>query len=60
MSLIDKFGRKQLMIIGSIGYIATLLGVAWAFATGAQGFSLIRFEILECLGAQVHIGFLLP
>lgn len=43
MSLIDKFGRKQLMIIGSIGYIATLLGVAWAFATGAQGVIVVAF-----------------
>lgn len=37
MYLIDKAGRKQLMIIGSIGYIVSLLGVAWAFSTGAEG-----------------------
>ncbi len=43
MSLIDKFGRKQLMIIGSIGYIVTLLGVAWAFSTGAQGAMVVAF-----------------
>ncbi len=43
MSLIDKFGRKQLMIIGSIGYILTLLGVAWAFATGAEGVIVVAF-----------------
>ncbi len=43
MSLIDKFGRKQLMIIGSIGYIVTLLGVAWAFSTGAQGVMVVAF-----------------
>ena len=43
MSLIDKFGRKQLMVIGSIGYIVTLLGVAWAFATGAQGVIVVAF-----------------
>ncbi len=43
MSLIDKFGRKQLMIIGSIGYIVTLLGVAWAFSTGAQGTMVVAF-----------------
>jgi len=35
--LIDRMGRKQLMLIGSVGYIVTLLGVAWAFATGAEG-----------------------
>lgn len=29
--LIDRLGRKQLMLIGSIGYILTLLGVAYAY-----------------------------
>ena len=43
MRLIDKLGRKQLMIIGSIGYILTLLGVAWAFYSGAQGVMVVTF-----------------
>ena len=43
MRLIDKLGRKQLMIIGSIGYILTLLGVAWAFYSGAQGTMVVAF-----------------
>lgn len=43
MFLIDRVGRKQLMIIGSIGYIITLLGVAWAFATGAEGIMVVIF-----------------
>jgi len=43
MYLIDKLGRKTLMIIGSIGYILTLLGVAWAFSTGAQGVMVVTF-----------------
>lgn len=43
MFLIDRLGRKQLMIIGSIGYILTLLGVAWAFATGAEGVMVVIF-----------------
>lgn len=43
MYLIDRAGRKQLMIIGSIGYIITLLGVAWAFTTGAEGFVVVAF-----------------
>jgi sugar porter (SP) family MFS transporter len=43
MYLIDRAGRKQLMIIGSIGYILTLSGVAWAFSTGAQGFIVVAF-----------------
>jgi len=43
MYLIDRVGRKTLMIIGSIGYILTLLGVAWAFSTGAQGPIVVAF-----------------
>jgi sugar porter (SP) family MFS transporter len=43
MYLIDRLGRKTLMIIGSIGYILTLLGVAWAFATGAEGVIVVAF-----------------
>lgn len=43
MYLIDKLGRKTLMIVGSIGYIITLLGVAWAFYTGAEGVIVVGF-----------------
>ena len=43
MYLIDKVGRKTLLMIGSIGYILTLLGVAWAFSTGAQGVIVVAF-----------------
>ena len=43
MYLIDRLGRRQLMIIGSIGYILTLAGVCWSFASGAQGFLVVTF-----------------
>jgi len=46
MYLIDRFGRKQLMLIGSIGYILTLLGVAWAFYTQAEGMMVVLFVTL--------------
>jgi len=46
MYLIDKLGRKQLMIIGSLGYIITLLGVAWAFYTQAEGIMVVTFVAL--------------
>jgi sugar porter (SP) family MFS transporter len=37
MSVIDHFGRKKLMIVGSIGYILSLGVTAWAFYTyGAE------------------------
>ncbi|MFN8395015.1 MAG: sugar porter family MFS transporter [Bacteroidia bacterium] len=37
MALIDRLGRKQLMYIGSIGYIVSLTMVAFAFILGWQG-----------------------
>ena len=43
MYLIDRLGRKQLMIFGSLGYIINLLGIAWAFYTGAEGFIVVAF-----------------
>ncbi len=39
MSIIDRFGRKQLMIYGSIGYIISLGVTAWAFYTYGDNFS---------------------
>ncbi len=41
--LIDRLGRKQLLLIGSVGYILTLLGVAWAFYTQAEGIMVVAF-----------------
>ncbi len=43
MYLIDRVGRRQLMIIGSIGYILTLAGVCWSFASGAEGILVVTF-----------------
>ena len=40
--LIDKAGRKKLLIIGSLGYIVSLAMVAWSFNSGAgPGFLMI-------------------
>ncbi|MHC4975496.1 MAG: sugar porter family MFS transporter [Planctomycetota bacterium] len=33
IAVIDKFGRRKLMIVGSIGYILSLSAIAWAFYT---------------------------
>lgn len=41
--LIDRVGRRTLLTWGSFGYIATLLGVAWAFYSGAQGIVVVIF-----------------
>ncbi|MBT8252489.1 MAG: sugar porter family MFS transporter [Flavobacteriaceae bacterium] len=46
MSLIDKFGRRQLLIIGSIGYIISLSVVSWAFKTDASATILLSFIIV--------------
>jgi SP family xylose:H+ symportor-like MFS transporter len=46
MQLIDKLGRRQLLIIGSIGYIVSLLTVAWAFKTGASDVVLLTFIVV--------------
>lgn len=44
--LIDKLGRKTLMILGSIGYIISLAMVAYAFNTGAGSTFLLTFLLL--------------
>lgn len=43
LSLIDKFGRRQLMYIGSVGYIISLSLVAAAFALHWQGMAVPIF-----------------
>jgi len=37
ITIIDHFGRKKLMLVGSIGYIISLSTVAWAFYTDRGG-----------------------
>ncbi len=39
MAVIDKMGRKKVMIIGSIGYIISLSAIAWAFFANPNDFS---------------------
>lgn len=36
MSLIDKAGRRTLLLIGSVGCVVTLGGVAWVFASSSH------------------------
>lgn len=37
LAIIDRFGRRSLMVVGSVGLIATLGLVSYSFATGASG-----------------------
>jgi MFS family permease len=46
MHLIDRLGRKQLMLIGSIGYIVCLSMVAYGFMTNASPIFLLTFICL--------------
>ncbi|MBG9378313.1 sugar porter family MFS transporter [Panacibacter sp. DH6] len=39
--LIDRIGRKQLMIVGSLGYIVSLSAVAWCFYSEAGNVPLL-------------------
>ncbi len=44
--LIDRIGRKTLLIIGSFGYIISLAAVAWCFASHAGPGLLMTFLLL--------------
>lgn len=44
--LIDKLGRRQLMKIGSIGYIVSLAMVGWCFYSGASSTLLLIFILM--------------
>ena len=46
MSLIDKLGRKTLMLIGSVGTAMSLAGVAWVFSTDTHKGLLVWFFML--------------
>lgn len=46
MYLIDRMGRRTLMIIGSLGYIISLGVVAWAYLQGGSQSILISFLLM--------------
>ena len=56
MLLIDHLGRKQLLFIGSIGYIVSLSAVAWAFTSGAGGIMVVFFIFLFIAAHAVGQG----
>ncbi|MGA2663078.1 MAG: sugar porter family MFS transporter [Verrucomicrobiota bacterium] len=51
LAIIDHFGRRKLMLLGSIGYILSLGTVAWAFYTYAAAFR-IAAEAIQA-GAEI-------
>jgi len=54
--LIDRAGRRSLMLIGSIGYIVSLATVAWAFYTNAGGIVIVFFVFLFIASHAVGQG----
>ena len=54
--LIDRLGRKTLLIIGSLGYIISLGMVAWAFSTEASPAFLMSFLLLFIAAHAVGQG----
>jgi SP family xylose:H+ symportor-like MFS transporter len=50
LAVIDRLGRRMLMLVGSIGYIVSLAATAWAFYTyGTQFTSTGGMIVLVCL-----------
>jgi sugar porter (SP) family MFS transporter len=45
LALIDRFGRRKLMLAGSIGYIFSLAVIAWAFYTYGATFTAVKNAI---------------
>lgn len=54
--LIDKLGRKTLLIIGSLGYIISLAMVAWCFYAHAGATTLLFFLLLFIAAHAVGQG----
>ncbi len=54
--LIDRLGRKTLLIIGSFGYILSLTMVAWAFYAHAGALFLMSFLLLFIASHAVGQG----
>ncbi|MFN5642660.1 MAG: sugar porter family MFS transporter [Sphingobacteriales bacterium] len=54
--LIDRLGRKSLLIIGSVGYIISLAMVAWAFYANSGATFLLFFLLLFIASHAVGQG----
>ena len=53
--IIDHFGRKKLMLVGSIGYIVSLGVAAWTFFTYSAEFAAVS-DSLEAIAGAVKAG----
>jgi sugar porter (SP) family MFS transporter len=55
LAIIDNFGRRKLMLIGSVGYILSLSSVAWAFYTYGTDFTEIG-SVVVLISLLLFIG----
>jgi len=55
LAIIDNFGRRKLMLVGSVGYILSLGGVAWAFYTYGADFTKTG-SVVVLIGLLVFIA----
>ena len=56
MYLIDRAGRRLLLLVGSVGYIISLSAVSWAFYAGAGGLLVVFFVFLFIASHAVGQG----
>lgn len=56
MTVIDRIGRKRLMVIGTIGYIVSLIATACAFYTGTGGILLLGSLLLFVASHAFGVG----
>jgi len=56
IALIDRLGRKQLMYIGSLGYIISLAMVGWCFYSSANSLLLLVFILVFIASHAVGQG----
>ena len=56
MYLIDRAGRRFLLLLGSIGYIVSLSAVSWAFYSSAGGMTVVFFLLLFIAAHAVGQG----
>lgn len=56
MSLIDKLGRKTLMLIGSVGMVVALSGVAWVFSSNTHPRLLVWLFVLFIIFFAISQG----
>ncbi len=49
MSVIDRFGRKKMLLVGSVGTAAAMAGVSWVFASGSHQ-SLLVWLLVAFIG----------